>query len=33
VISVETGRREAGRAAREAGADLLNDSWGGQGNT
>ncbi len=29
VISVDTRRHETGRAACEAGADLLNDSWGG----
>jgi dihydropteroate synthase len=29
VISVDTWRHEIGRAACEAGADLLNDSWGG----
>jgi dihydropteroate synthase len=29
VISVDTWRHEAGRAACAAGADLLNDSWGG----
>lgn len=29
VISVDTWRNEAGRAACEAGADLINDSWGG----
>ena len=29
VISVDTWRNETGRAACEAGADLLNDSWGG----
>jgi len=29
VISVDTWRHETGRAACEAGADLLNDSWGG----
>jgi dihydropteroate synthase len=29
VISVDTWRHEAGRAACEAGADLINDSWGG----
>jgi len=29
VISVDTWRREVGRAACEAGADLLNDTWGG----
>jgi dihydropteroate synthase len=29
VISIDTWRHEAGRAACEAGADLLNDSWGG----
>jgi len=29
VISVDTWRHEVGRAACEAGADLLNDSWGG----
>jgi dihydropteroate synthase len=29
VISVDTWRSETGRAACEAGADLLNDSWGG----
>jgi dihydropteroate synthase len=29
VISVDTFRHEAGRAACEAGADLLNDTWGG----
>ena len=29
VISVDTWRAEVGRAACEAGADLLNDSWGG----
>jgi dihydropteroate synthase len=29
VISVDTWRHEAGRAAAQAGADLLNDSWGG----
>ncbi len=28
-ISVDTWRHEAGRAACEAGADLINDSWGG----
>jgi dihydropteroate synthase len=30
VISVDTWRSETGRAACQAGADLLNDSWGGQ---
>jgi dihydropteroate synthase len=30
LISVDTWRHETGRAACEAGADLLNDSWGGQ---
>lgn len=29
VLSVDTWRSEVGRAACEAGADLLNDSWGG----
>jgi dihydropteroate synthase len=29
VISVDTWRHETGRAACQAGADLLNDSWGG----
>jgi dihydropteroate synthase len=29
VISVDTWRQEVGRAACAAGADLLNDSWGG----
>jgi dihydropteroate synthase len=29
VISADTWRHEAGRAACEAGADLLNDTWGG----
>ena len=29
VISVDTWRHEVGRAACEAGADVLNDSWGG----
>ena len=29
VISVDTWRNEVGRAVCEAGADLLNDSWGG----
>jgi dihydropteroate synthase len=29
VISADTWRHEPGRAACEAGADLLNDSWGG----
>jgi dihydropteroate synthase len=29
VISVDTWRHEAARAACEAGADLINDSWGG----
>jgi dihydropteroate synthase len=29
VISVDTWRAEVGRAAAEAGADLLNDAWGG----
>ncbi len=29
VISVDTWRHEAGRAACESGANLLNDSWGG----
>ena len=29
VISADTWRHQAGRAACEAGADLLNDSWGG----
>jgi dihydropteroate synthase len=29
VISVDTWRHETARAACEAGADLLNDSWGG----
>jgi dihydropteroate synthase len=29
VISVDTWRHEAGRAACAAGADLINDSWGG----
>ena len=29
VISVDTWRHETGRAVCEAGADLLNDSWGG----
>jgi dihydropteroate synthase len=29
VISVDTWRHETGRAACDAGADLLNDSWGG----
>ena len=29
VISVDTWRHEVGRAACEAGANLLNDSWGG----
>jgi dihydropteroate synthase len=29
VISVDTWRHEVGRAACQAGADLLNDSWGG----
>ena len=29
VISADTWRHESGRAACEAGADLLNDSWGG----
>ena len=29
IISVDTWRHEAGRAACEAGADLINDSWGG----
>jgi dihydropteroate synthase len=29
VISVDTWRHEAGRAACQAGADLINDSWGG----
>jgi dihydropteroate synthase len=30
VISADTWRHETGRAVCEAGADLLNDSWGGQ---
>jgi dihydropteroate synthase len=29
VISVDTWRHETGRAACQAGADLINDSWGG----
>jgi dihydropteroate synthase len=29
VISVDTWRHEVGRAACQAGADLLNDTWGG----
>jgi dihydropteroate synthase len=29
LISVDTWRHETGRAACQAGADLLNDSWGG----
>ena len=29
MISVDTWRHEVGRAACEAGADLLNDTWGG----
>ncbi len=29
IISADTWRHEAGRAACEAGADLINDSWGG----
>ena len=29
VISIDTWRAEVGRAACEAGADLLNDAWGG----
>ena len=29
VISVDTWRHEVGRAACKAGADLLNDTWGG----
>jgi dihydropteroate synthase len=29
VISVDTWRHQTGRAAAQAGADLLNDSWGG----
>src|SRR6516165_10025086 len=29
VISADTWRHEVGRAACEAGADLLNDTWGG----
>ena len=29
VISVDTWRAEVGAAACEAGADLLNDAWGG----
>jgi dihydropteroate synthase len=29
VISVDTWRHEVGRAACEAGADMLNDTWGG----
>ena len=29
IISVDTWRHEAGRAACEAGANLINDSWGG----
>lgn len=29
VISVDTWRAEVGRAAADAGADLLNDAWGG----
>lgn len=29
LISVDTWRHEVGRAACEAGADLLNDAWGG----
>ncbi|HXW46101.1 MAG TPA: dihydropteroate synthase [Streptosporangiaceae bacterium] len=29
IISVDTWRHEAGRAACAAGADLINDSWGG----
>lgn len=29
VISIDTCRHEVGRAACEAGADLINDSWGG----
>jgi dihydropteroate synthase len=29
VISVDTWRHEAGRAVCEAGADLINDTWGG----
>lgn len=29
IISVDTWRHETGRAACEAGADLINDSWGG----
>jgi dihydropteroate synthase len=29
VISVDTWRREVGKAVCEAGADLLNDTWGG----
>lgn len=29
VISVDTWRHEVGRAACEAGADLMNDTWGG----
>jgi len=29
VISVDTWRHEVGRAACQAGADLINDSWGG----
>jgi len=29
IISVDTWRHEVGRAACEAGADLLNDAWGG----
>jgi dihydropteroate synthase len=29
VISVDTWRHETGRAAAQAGADLINDSWGG----
>jgi dihydropteroate synthase len=30
LISIDTWRHEVGRAACEAGADLINDSWGGQ---
>jgi dihydropteroate synthase len=29
IISVDTWRHEVGRAACEAGADILNDAWGG----
>lgn len=29
IISVDTWRHEVGRAVAEAGADLLNDAWGG----